>query len=401
MARGLRWPPGVEPTADALPRPTVLIVDDERGPRESLRMILEPAHRVLQCGSGLDALAVLHAREVEVVTLDLEMPGMRGDELMCAVRRDFPDVEVIVITGCGSVASAAEAVRQGICDYLQKPFEVARVKAAVARAVSRRGARARLLRLLEDLGAVVGGDREARAALDDLRASQRLGACLDEPRAERVESDPGAPITPRTLDFLELLAETIETKDRFTRGHARRVAFYSGLVAERVGLPGRERVALRISAFLHDLGKLGVPTDLLLRPGALEPGERRIVEQHPVIGARLLVPLHLSSGVSLALRHHHEWWNGSGYPDGIAGARIPLHARIIGVADAYDAMTSDRPYRGALRHEAAMAELRRCAGSQFDPDVAAEFLACLDAGKVDLDPRPPGRAAGAAAPRAA
>jgi response regulator RpfG family c-di-GMP phosphodiesterase len=372
---------------DADPRPTVLIVDDERGPRESLRMILEPGYRVLQCSRGSEALELLRRRPVDVVTLDLHMPGMRGDELMRTVRREFPSVELIVITGCGSIETAAEAVRQGICDYLQKPFDVVQVTAAVARAAARRAARSSLTRFLEELGAAVGRDREAQAVLDEVHASQKLRARLAEifdARAGRVvEAAPAA----RTFEFLEVLAETIETKDRFMRGHARRVAFYTGIVGERLGLGLPERASLRLAAFLHDLGKVGVPTDLLLRAGALEPGERRLVEQHPVIGARLLAPLDMPSEISLALRHHHEWWDGSGYPDGIAGERIPLAARIIGVADAFDAMTCDRPYRRALGREVVVAELRRYAGSQFDPDVAAAFLACFESGLCDSDPQ--------------
>jgi putative two-component system response regulator len=386
---------------DLDPRPSVLVVDDERGPRESLRMILEPAHRVLQSSSGSDALEVLRKQVIDVATLDLQMPGMRGDELMCAVRGEFPKVELIVITGCGSVASAAQAVRQGICDYLQKPFDVVQVTAAVTRALARRNARARLLRFLPDLAAGVGRDPEARTAHDELHASQRLHGRLEElfdaPRASASSGLRGC----RTLAFLELLAETIETKDPFLRGHARRVAFYTGLVAERIGLAGDERETLRFAAFLHDLGKVGVPTDLLLRPGRLALDERRIVEQHPVIGSRLLASLDLPGGVPLALRHHHEWWNGCGYPDGIAAERIPLAARIIGVADAFDAMTSDRPYRRAFEREAAVAELRRWAGAQFDPEIAREFLACLEAGLCDVDPPLPAGAVGAAAPRAA
>ena len=373
--------------SDADPRPTVLIVDDERGPRESLRMILEPGHRVLQCSRGSEALELLRTRPVDVVTLDLHMPGMRGDELMGAVRREFPSVELIVITGCGSVESAAEAVRQGICDYLQKPFDVVQVTAAVTRAVARRSARSSLTRFLEELGAVVGRDREAQAVLDDVHASQRLRARLGELFDARGGRGAGAAPAPRTFEFLEVLAETIETKDRFMRGHARRVAFYTGLVGERHGLRQQELANLRLAAFLHDLGKVGVPTDLLLRAGALEPAERRVVEQHPVIGARLLAPLDMPSEVALALRHHHEWWDGSGYPDGIAGDRIPLAARIIGVADAFAAMTCDRPYRRALGREVVVAELRRYAGTQFDPEIAKEFLTCLETGLCDVDPQ--------------
>jgi HD-GYP domain-containing protein (c-di-GMP phosphodiesterase class II) len=313
-------------------------------------------------------------------------------------------VELIVITGCGSVESAAEAVRQGICDYLQKPFDVLQVTAAVTRAVARRSARSSLTRFLEELGAVVGRDREAQAVLDDVHASQRLRARLGEIFEARGGRGAGAAPSARTFEFLEVLAETIETKDRFMRGHARRVAFYTGLVGERLGLGHEERASLRLSAFLHDLGKVGVPTDLLLRAGALEPAERRVVEQHPAIGARLLAPLDMPSEVSLALRHHHEWWDGSGYPDGIAGERIPLAARIVAVADAFDAMTCDRPYRRALGREVVVAELRRYAGTQFDPDVAKEFLACLESGLCDVDPQLLADAvagAGAAAPQAA
>ena len=121
-----------------------------------------------------------------------------------------------------------------------------------------------------------------------------------------------------------MLAETIETKDRFMRGHARRVAFYASLLADRLCLSAEEHERVRIAAFLHDLGKVGVPTDLLLRDGALDSAERAVVEQHPEIGARLLKPLDIPSSIALAIRHHHEWWDGTGYPDGLAGEEIPL-----------------------------------------------------------------------------
>src|SRR5262245_29129286 len=292
------------------PRPCVLIVDDERGPRESLRMILEPAHRVLQCARAADALELLRRERVDAVTLDLHMPGISGRDLLPALRREFPEVGVVVITGCGSVESAAEAVREGACDYLQKPFDVVQVIAAIARATGR------------------------RSAAPPRRASEPAAAAAA-----------AAEICPRTLGLLELLADTIETKDPTMRGHGRRVAFYSGIVAERMGLDDRERERVRIAAFLHDLGKVGVPTDLLLRPGALDPRERRIVEEHPAIGAKLVARLELPSEIAQALRHHHEWWDGGGYPDGISGDAIPLAARIIAVADAFDAMSCDRPYR--------------------------------------------------------
>ncbi len=263
------------------------------------------------------------------------------------------------------------------------------VSAAVDRGLSRLRARGRLSAFLEELGELVGRDRDARALLDDLRRSEKLrgrlgglfGVCDSPLEPQAANADPL-----RTTEFLEMLAETLETKDRHMRGHARRVAFYAGLLADRLNLSSQEHERVRIAAFLHDLGKVGVPTDLLLRAAALAPAERAVVERHPAIGARLLEPLDIADSVKRAIRHHHEWWNGAGYPDGLAGDRIPLAARIIGITDAFDAMTCDRPYREALPREAVIRELHCYAGIQFDPELSKEFLAILEAGVCDLDP---------------
>jgi putative two-component system response regulator len=367
------------------PQHTILIVDDERGPRESLRMILTPHHRVLQSESGAEALEILRSERVDLMTLDLNMPGMMGDDLMRTVRAEFPEVEIIVITGCGSLESAAEGIRHGICDYLQKPFDVVQVTAAVVRALSRHTARTRLSSFLKELGKVVGRDREASAILNDVQRSQKMRGQLGD-LLQVSGSDPEQELAPsQTIEFLEVLAETIETKDRFMRGHARRVAFYAGLIADRLDISEEDRENVRIAAFLHDLGKVGVPTDLLLRAGALDTAERALVEQHPEIGARLIAPLNVAPSTSLAIRHHHEWWDGSGYPDRLAGEEIPRTARIISVADAFDAMSCDRPYRQALGRNVVVGELERFGGTQFDPEIAKVFLEILVAGVADVD----------------
>jgi response regulator RpfG family c-di-GMP phosphodiesterase len=365
-------------------QPSVLIVDDERGPRDSLRMILTSNHDVRTAASGSEALAILRSEPVDVVTLDLKMPGLDGRELMRTLHEEFPQTEIIVITGCSSVESATEGIRYGICDYLEKPFDMVQVTTAVTRALSRRRARTGLVTFLEQIGQVVGKDREAQAILAELHRSQKLKDQLGSLLARGGEATPtGDPI--RTAGFLEVLAETIEAKDRFMRGHARRVAFYTGLIAERLGLPGEEQEQLRLAAFLHDLGKVGVPTDLLMRPGALDDTERALVEEHPVIGERLIAPLDIPLSIARTLRHHHEWWDGSGYPDGLAGDEIPLTARIVSVADAFDAMSCDRPYRRSLPRDVVTSELERFAGSQFDPAVAREFLAILASCTGDAD----------------
>jgi len=376
------------PPCDSPPCCSVLVVDDELGPRESLRLILEPIHRVVQASSGAEALEVLRCQPIDLVTLDLNMPGMRGEELMRALRSEYPQTEVIVITGCGSVESAAAGVRLGICDYLQKPFDVVAVGNAVGRALARRTSRLRLMAFLGELGQATGHDRDAESIVEDVRRSQKLRGRVGDlfgAASPGLGDDPSSGGT-RSAEFLEVLAETIESKDRFFRGHARRVASYATLLGERLQLPAREREELRLAAFLHDLGKVGIPTDILGRADALDPAERDAVQEHPCIGARLLHPLDIAPYVGLAVRHHHEWWDGSGYPDGVAGDDIPLAARVIAVADAYDAMTTDRPYRRALGPDLAAEQLRRFAGVQFDPDLAAEFLCVVETGVFEVRP---------------
>ena len=238
---------------------------------------------------------------------------------------------------------------------------------------------------------MVGKERDAHAILTDVERSQklrgRLGGIFGE-RGNASRPASGSPLDPpRTIEFLEVLAETIETKDRFMRGHARRVALYAGLIADRLCLSAEDHEHVRIAAFLHDLGKVGVPTDLLLRAGALDANERHLVEQHPEIGARLIKPLDIPAAISLAIRHHHEWWDGSGYPDGLSGEDIPLGARIISVADAFDAMSCDRPYRRALARQVITDEFKHFGGRQFDPNLAKEILVLLDTGIWDVDPQ--------------
>jgi putative nucleotidyltransferase with HDIG domain len=367
---------------------TILIVDDELGPRESLRMILSSGHRVLQAGSGAEALECIRREHVDLITLDLNMPGMNGQELMRTVRAEFPHIEIVIITGCGSIESAAEGVRAGICDYIQKPFDVVQVSAAVGRALSRKCARDRLTSFLDELGRVVGHDRGAQAILEDVQRSEKLreqvGVVFPD-ASQRAEIGEKAIDEPRTMEFLEVLAETIEVKDRYMRGHARRVSFYADLLAERLSLEADELEQTRVAAFLHDIGKVGVPTDLLLRAGALDSSERALVEQHPAIGARLVKPLAIPNAIASAIRHHHEWWDGTGYPDGLKGEEIPRTSRIIAVVDAFDAMSSDRPYRRALARSTAIDEIRHFAGTQFDPDFAKEFLILLETGACDID----------------
>ena len=366
---------------------TILVVDDEKGPRESLRMILRPTYEVFCARDGLEALEILRTQAIDLVTLDLNMPGIQGEEMMRTIRREFPSVELIVITGYGTLENAAEAVRYGVSDYLQKPFDVVQVSASVIRALSRLRGRSRLVDFLETLGAVVGLDSQVTQILDhverDPRVNRRVAELVTE-MGQTAELQQQKSERSRTMDFLEVLADTVESQCGFMRGHARRTAYYAALLADRLGLPARDREQIRISGFLHDIGKIGIPTDLLMRPTTLTAKERRLVERHPEIGARLVEPLGIPTEVSAVIRHHHEWWDGRGYGDGLYGEQIPLAARIVAMADAYDGMSSSRPYRPALSPEEVRGEFRRGAGAQFDPTLVKEFLLVLESGDPAL-----------------
>ena len=364
----------------------ILIVDDERGPRESLRMILSGSYRVLTAESGARALELLQTESVDLVTVDLNMPGMKGDELMRTVRTEFPQVELIIITGCGSIETAIEGIRHGIFDYLTKPFDVIQVLASVERALDRRASRGRMVSLLEDISRILGTHRNPETVLAELDASpiaqERLRRLLEEP-AISGENGHFSGGEPRALEFLEVLAETIESRDLFMRGHARRCAFYADLMADRLLLSREDREHVRMAAFVHDIGKVGATTDLLAGELIPEPERLATIEAHPVIGERLLRPLGLASSIATTVRHHHEHYDGRGYPDKLAGEEIPLAARIVAIVDAFDAMTCERPYRLARTQEEALLELHQEAGLQFDPGLVRIFIQLIESGAAE------------------
>jgi len=348
----------------------VLIVDDEIGPRESLRMILKPNYNVFTVENGYAAIQMMHQIEMDVVTLDLKMPGISGIDTLKEIRLIDPDVMVIIITGYGTLKSAIEAIRYGVFDYIPKPFNVPEIIEIIDKSIQRRKLN---LKMKEVLNQFFDRLHLKEGFQDSNFFLQKEIKGVAEFKLEGVDiSD-----SKNCLEFSKVLAYTLEEKDPYTSGHSERVCYYSDFISKRLSFTPKERDELRIASYLHDIGKVGISNRFINKKGTLSSTEWAIIKQHTKKSIELLVPLSLSPNIISYIQYHHERFDGTGYPDGLAGNQIPLGARIIAISDAYDSMTSDRPYRKPLSNGEAKNELLKCSGKQFDPHLVSIFLNIL------------------------
>ncbi|HWO90119.1 MAG TPA: HD domain-containing phosphohydrolase [Gemmatimonadales bacterium] len=322
----------------------VLVVDDEPTIRGILRRILEAlGHRVREAPNGLEALRLLERQSADLVLSDIHMPELDGTALLREVSGRWPETGVVMITAVTDIETAVRCLNDGALDYLGKPFRVEEAAARVRQAIEKR-------RLILE-------NRDYQRDLENRVREQ----------AERIAE--------LYVTGVQALAHALEAKDSYTRGHSARVAYYCTAMGGAMGLPHSFVQELRVGAELHDIGKIGVREAVLFKPGKLSPDEYAHIKEHPVIGERILEPLLRGHPIVLAVvRSHHERPDGLGFPDALVGSRIPLAARIAAVADTFDAMTTSRPYRIALRPERAVEELTNFAGSQFDAESVAAFL---------------------------
>jgi len=321
-----------------------LVVDDEPRLRQALvRLMRGDGFTCLEAGSGVEALALLEKEQVALVLSDMRMPKMDGQELLRNLRLRYPDVAVVMITAVAEVEVAVACLSLGAMDYITKPFVFEEVRARVAQALEKR-------RLLAD-------NRDYQERLEVRVKAQ----------AERLET--------LFLASIQSLADALELKDPYTRGHSVRVSQYGVAIARAMKLSTTLIAQIELGGHLHDVGKIGVREEVLRKAGPLTNEEYEHIMTHPVLGWQILQPLLGENPVALNIvRSHHERIDGKGVPDNFAGEDIPLEARIIAVADAFDAMMSKRPYRNGLTFTEAMAELRRVAGTQFDVKVVDAFF---------------------------
>lgn len=304
-------------------RPLVLVVDDVPANRRLISAYLIGVDcDVLEAEEGQQALALFEDCRPDLVLLDVRLPGMDGHEI-CRSMKELPGgrlVPIVMVTTLSRTEDRVLALDAGADDFMSKPVErielVARVRSA--------------LRL--------------KALYDTLESAERV---------------------------IFALATAVEAKDAYTERHTERVAASSRRLGELLGLPEPELDALYRGGMVHDIGKIGVSDAILAKPGPLDAGERKQMREHPLIGERIILPLQSGADLLPIVRHHHERFDGSGYPDGLAAREIPLGARIVAVCDAYDALTSDRPYRPGRSQGQALDLLREGAGSQWDPQLVA------------------------------
>jgi response regulator RpfG family c-di-GMP phosphodiesterase len=350
---------------------TVLFVDDEVNILKALQRLMrnEPI-QVLTANRPSEAFELIDRYAPQVILSDQRMPEMSGVDFLSSVRDRHNDVVRMMLTGYTDMTIAVEAINKGeIFRLITKPWNDDELKATLRQAFDHHDLKAEIKRLNQIT-------REQNFKLQDMNKN------LEENVRDRTKQLDGKNTELRTayIQTIRALAEAIDAKDAYTRGHSERVAVYASRLGGQMGLRKELLERIYFAGLLHDVGKIGIPDAIITKPDRLTREEYEEIKKHPEIGAKILEPVEFLRSIVPCVRHHHEWYDGcqSGYPDRLAGDLIPLPSRVILVADTVEAMTSDRPYRKALSIDVVAAELHKYSGAQFDPVVVDAFLRLLE-----------------------
>lgn len=322
----------------------IIAVDDEIGIVDSLSIFLKRSgYDFTGVTDPMEAIQRVKEEHFDMMILDFIMSPIHGDEVVEEIRKFNKDLYILLLTGHKDLAPPLDIIRrldiQGYCEKSDK-FD-------------------QLLLLIES------GIKSIRQMNEIKRINEELSSTNEQLEKAYLES-------------IEVLRYTVEAKDPYTRGHSDRVSEYSVLIGQKLGLSEEELKILRIGGLFHDIGKIGIPDSILLKEAKLTDDEYSQIKNHPIIGAHILQKASIFQDILPIVKHHHEKYDGTGYPSRLKGEEIPYMARIAAVADTFDAMTSKRTYRDALSLDIVKAEIERCSGTQFDPDIAKLFLAILE-----------------------
>ena len=346
----------------------VLIVDDDAVVRDVIGVLLgEEGYLCATATSAEQGVELARASEFHLVLCDMKMPGRDGLWLLDRIRAEQPTTAVIMLTAFGDTEAAVECLRRGAVDYLLKPPKVTELVRAIERALAKRRLELARQRYRTSL------ERRVREKTEELsRALRDVEAAY--------------------ASTLYALVAALDAREHETSDHSQRVVRFTLAIADRMDVPAALRPDIARGALLHDIGKIGVPDAILLKPGKLTPDEWEEMRRHPQTGFKMLESIPFLAVPSEIVLTHQERWDGGGYPRGLVGEAIPLGARIFAIADTLDAITSDRPYRKGSPIEAARSEIRRCSGVQFDPRCVDAFLS-LEPRLLDSLRRPSARPA--------
>lgn len=317
---------------------TILLVDDEENNLQLLKRTLRGAYNIKTASNGIDALEIIR-REGETISLivsDQKMPEMEGTEFLKHVNEIQPDIVKILLTGHQDTDIIVASINDcQLYQYILKPFEPEELKVSIKNGLKKYELSSSKNIILKDLKELF-------------------------------------------YKTIKSISFALDAKDPYTHGHSLRVTLYSLILANELNLDDTLLEEIETAGLLHDIGKIGIPQNILCKPGKLTDEEFEIMKSHPVQGEKMITNIKKLKIIANWLKTHHERWDGRGYPSGLKGEEIPISARIIALADTYDAMTSTRSYRVALTHEIAIEEIKKCSGSQFDPTLAELFVKLSD-----------------------
>jgi putative two-component system response regulator len=338
-------PSETEPRPEEIGLITTLVVDDEDSIRSALqRLLLGMGHEVVTVGTAQEALSELRRRKIACILLDVRLPDGAGPDLVPMILREEPNAAILMLTAVNDANTAALCMQRGAMDYLVKPVDLQDLERAIGRAIARRRD------LIEQA--------ETQAWLKQEIVQRGAELRRERGNLERI-----------SVATLEALVNALEAKDPYLRGHSARVADLSAMVASELGLSDEQVELVRTAGRLHDIGKIGIRESVLHKHGPLSVEEFDHVKTHVLIGAQILAPLQHLREVIAFVRSHHERYDGTGYPDGLAGENIPVGARILGAAEVFDALTTSRPYQERMTQEEAVSRMRDLVGTVIAPEV--------------------------------
>lgn len=322
----------------------IIVVDDEQGIVDSLSIFLRRSgYSFTGVTNPLEAIELVRNEHFDLMILDFMMDPIHGDEVVEEIRKFNKDLYILLLTGHKDLAPPLETIKrldiQGYCEKSDK-FD-------------------QLLLLIES----------GIKSIEQMQTIKNINIALEDKNTELEKA---------YLDTIGILRHTVEAKDPYTRGHSDRVSEFSVLIGQKMNLDSNTIHDLKIGGLFHDIGKIGIPDSILLKESKLDDNEYSQIKNHPTIGAHILGDAKVFENIIPIVKHHHEKFDGTGYPSGLKGSEIPLIARIASVADTFDAMTSKRTYRDSLPISVVKEELKRCSGSQFDPEIASVFLDILE-----------------------